>query len=498
MTQPSDPIPVRTKTPALEVDLFLACGQALHGAVTGEGPSPQSLHMATLAKAHPYMLAQYSGRPAETIKSAFASLGTTPNALSIPGLAKEILLQLQGRLCPLFLESGLRGGDTEGGALFAALAGSRLLDGEQVCYPLRRFFAVIGIPALQWGEAAEYLREVCRRVPSPFRLVEPSGAETVLDLSFDLSPYALGLFGLKTLEKPPRKPATAPQAQKQAAAPEPSVCAIEPAFDLPPKESLVLPEAMLEELEFAAVLCQMGGKAPLPRLLFHGPPGTGKTHTARVLAKYVDRSLAVASIGALLGRWVGDTEKAVEKAFEEAAKSKSLLLLDEVDSFLFDRRNAVQDHQVSKVNSLLHLLDSNPVPVILCTNFLESLDDAVHRRIDHMLAFPVPGPEERELLWEVELEKVDLDPGDFCLEELAEVVLTGGLIRNAVTQAHKRRLVRKKRYTLDQQALLALARAETPKMGSLTTGKRAVGFNAPAPTPDIASKPKGRHPNFRE
>ncbi|MEO1729548.1 MAG: AAA family ATPase [Pseudomonadota bacterium] len=159
-------------------------------------------------------------------------------------------------------------------------------------------------------------------------------------------------------------------------------------------------------------------------LLLTGPPGTGKTALAHHFARAMDRPLMVQRTSDLLSKWVGQTEENIAQAFANAREKGSVLLLDEVDSLLFDRSHARATWEVSQVNELLTWLDQHPLPVIAATNFAQRLDPATSRRFVFKLAlkplssqrlgqaferfFAKPAPASLKAL-------TNLTPGDFAL-----------------------------------------------------------------------------------
>jgi SpoVK/Ycf46/Vps4 family AAA+-type ATPase len=115
-------------------------------------------------------------------------------------------------------------------------------------------------------------------------------------------------------------------------------------------------------------------------VLLSGPPGTGKTALAHHLARALDRPLVTKRASDLLSRWVGGTEAAIAEAFAEARERDCVLLFDEVDSLLFDRKTAQHSWEVGQVNEMLTWLDHHPLPVIAATNHAHRLDPAALRR----------------------------------------------------------------------------------------------------------------------
>ncbi|MDZ7809634.1 MAG: ATP-binding protein [Arhodomonas sp.] len=93
-------------------------------------------------------------------------------------------------------------------------------------------------------------------------------------------------------------------------------------------------------------------------LCFYGPPGTGKTAFARHLADCMGREVIVRRASTILGSYVGETERAIAEMFTEAADNDAVLVLDEADSFLGDRRGAHQQWEVTQVNELLTQMEA--------------------------------------------------------------------------------------------------------------------------------------------
>jgi len=123
------------------------------------------------------------------------------------------------------------------------------------------------------------------------------------------------------------------------------------------------------------------------RLCLYGPPGTGKTAYGHYLAKVLDCPLVVKRASDLLSMWVGGTEANIAAAFDEAKKAKAILLIDEADSFLRDRKSAKASWQVTQVNELLTQMENFEGVFVATTNLVESLDAASLRRFDMKAKF---------------------------------------------------------------------------------------------------------------
>ena len=123
------------------------------------------------------------------------------------------------------------------------------------------------------------------------------------------------------------------------------------------------------------------------RLCLFGPPGTGKTAYGRWLAERLESPLLVRRASDLLSKWVGGTEKNLRNAFREAEQERAVLLIDEVDSFLQDRRGAQRSWEVSGVNEMLTQMESFAGVFIASTNLMDGLDQAALRRFDLKIRF---------------------------------------------------------------------------------------------------------------
>lgn len=123
------------------------------------------------------------------------------------------------------------------------------------------------------------------------------------------------------------------------------------------------------------------------RLCLHGPPGTGKTAFGHWLAERLDRRVLLKRASDLDSPFVGEMERNLAKAFEEAAAEDAVLQIDEVDSFLRHRADAQRSWEVSRVNEFLTQLESFDGVFVASTNLVDAIDPAAMRRFDHMILF---------------------------------------------------------------------------------------------------------------
>jgi SpoVK/Ycf46/Vps4 family AAA+-type ATPase len=134
-------------------------------------------------------------------------------------------------------------------------------------------------------------------------------------------------------------------------------------------------------------------------LCFYGPPGTGKTAFAEVLATALDRELVARQASDLISPYVGETEQNLARLFRECDPAHSVLLLDEVDSFLADRRAARHSWERTQVNELLQQMEHYPGIFIAATNLMAGIDAAALRRFDFKLNFRALNPAQRLALF---------------------------------------------------------------------------------------------------
>jgi len=165
------------------------------------------------------------------------------------------------------------------------------------------------------------------------------------------------------------------------------------------------------------------GLEPAKSLLFLGPPGVGKTMAARQIALQIQVPLLVVDLAALISSLLGRTGNNLKQAFAFAQHRPCVLLLDEIDA-IGKRRNDDSDIGELKrlVTVLLQELDlwSGKNLLIAATNHPELLDPALYRRFDETLRFPLPGPEQLQILGQQLIGKDDVLPPEW-LELLVRI-----------------------------------------------------------------------------
>lgn len=122
-------------------------------------------------------------------------------------------------------------------------------------------------------------------------------------------------------------------------------------------------------------------------LCLYGPPGTGKSQFARHLAARLGMEVMQQRASDLLSCWVGESEKQIAAAFQAARMRRAMLVIDEADSLLSDRRGAVRSWEVTQVNEMLTWMESHPLPFVCTTNLMDRLDQASLRRFSLKLRF---------------------------------------------------------------------------------------------------------------
>ena len=190
-------------------------------------------------------------------------------------------------------------------------------------------------------------------------------------------------------------------------------------------------------------------------LLFVGPPGTGKTMAAQVLARELNLELYKVDLSGVLSKYIGETQKNLREIFDEVKKSRSILFFDEAD-VLFGKRVDVSDARDISANAqtayLLQKMEEYDGITILATNLMQNFDDAYKRRMKFIIRFTFPQKEQRMQLWEKVFPRQMPLAGDIDIDYLAgNFELSGASIKNIAVNA----------------AFIAASRQETTGMGHI-------------------------------
>lgn len=204
------------------------------------------------------------------------------------------------------------------------------------------------------------------------------------------------------------------------------------------------------------------------RALFYGPPGTGKTFTATLLGKSAGLDVYRIDLSMVVSKYIGETEKNLSGVFDQAEHKHWILFFDEADA-LFGRRTQTSSsndrYANQEVSYLLQRIEDFPGVVILATNLKANMDEAFSRRFQSMIYFPMPGPEERLLLWQRSFpEKMELEDKEGLKVIAEKYEMTGGAIIN-VTRYAALLTLRRNINVIRHEDILAGIRKEFGKEG---------------------------------
>jgi len=215
---------------------------------------------------------------------------------------------------------------------------------------------------------------------------------------------------------------------------------------LPPQTRRTLDQALAQVRNHALIFQRwgLGERHTAGRGLafnFAGPPGTGKTICAEAIAHELGMKMLVVDYAQAESMWLGETPKNVAAAFRSAAEQNAVLFFDEADAIAMRRSagatTALDRESNLTINVLLRELEAFNGIVIFATNLAANFDRAFERRIRTHVLFEMPGVEERERIWQLQVHprKTPLALGvDF--KQLAErYAMSGGDIKNAVIKA---------------------------------------------------------------
>jgi ATPase family associated with various cellular activities (AAA) len=220
--------------------------------------------------------------------------------------------------------------------------------------------------------------------------------------------------------------------------------------------------------------------------LFAGPPGTGKTMAAEVIAAELDLPLYRIDLSQVVNKYIGETEKNLRRLFDAADTSDVILFFDEADA-LFGKRTEVKDahdrYANLEISYLLERMERFKGLAVLATNRKQDLDEAFLRRLRFVVDFPLPGEEERRRIWRqmipppVQVQDVDFD---FLARQFP---LAGGHIRSIVFHACLQSAHESAARWLTMPTLIAAVKSEYDKLN------RSISLEQFGPYEETIAKP---------
>ena len=204
-------------------------------------------------------------------------------------------------------------------------------------------------------------------------------------------------------------------------------------------------------------------------VLFAGESGTGKTMASDILAGELGLDLYKIDLSGLISKYIGETEKNLDRIFSEARTSNAILFFDEADA-VFGKRSEVRDshdrYANIEISYLLQKMEEYDGVVILATNLRSNMDDAFVRRMHFVVDFPIPEAEDRLRIWRVHFPPPAPRGDNLDLEFMAQQFkITGGNIRNIVLGGAF--LAAEDGQSICMEHLVRAARRELQKMGRL-------------------------------
>ncbi|MEC4818150.1 MAG: ATP-binding protein [Scytonema sp. PMC 1069.18] len=204
-------------------------------------------------------------------------------------------------------------------------------------------------------------------------------------------------------------------------------------------------------------------------VLFSGSPGTGKTMAAEVIANELQLDMYKIDLSQIVSKYIGETEKNLDRVFTAAENANAILLFDEADA-LFGKRSEVKDahdrYANLEVAYLLQKMEEYEGVTILTTNLRQNLDEAFTRRIRFIIEFPFPEADYRLQIWQRIFPKQTPLREDVDLKLIAQKFqLAGGSIRNIAVAAAF--LAAEEGDCVGMKHLLQATKREFQKMGRL-------------------------------
>ena len=246
-------------------------------------------------------------------------------------------------------------------------------------------------------------------------------------------------------------------------------------------DDLVLPKSQLQELREltshirneSKVMESWGFADKLPRgrgltALFAGPSGTGKTMASQIIARELGMECYKVDLSACISKYIGETEKNLDRIFSEAEAASACLLFDECDA-LFGKRSEVKDahdrYANIEVSYLLQRMEEFNGIAILATNLRKNMDAAFVRRLRFIVDFPHPDARHREQIWRKSIPARTPLADDVQFKVLARFKFSGGHIKHIVLRAAF--VAAEAGTSLNMEQLMQACRQEYVKLGRL-------------------------------
>ena len=260
----------------------------------------------------------------------------------------------------------------------------------------------------------------------------------------------------------------------------PGIRRIEPTYDwddivLADASKQLLQAISMHVLQAGRVLEEWGFASRVPygqgvAALFSGPSGTGKTMSAQIIAGDLGVDLLQVDLSKTVSKYIGETEKNLDRIFEAAEQSAAVLLFDEADA-IFGKRTEIKDahdrHANVEVAYLLQRMESFQGLAILTTNFKQNIDSAFVRRLRFVVEFSLPNAAQRDLIWRRAFPSGAPVAPDVDVSFLASrLQVPGGSIQNIAL--HAAFLAAADGGQIGSAHVLAATRRELVKIGMLT------------------------------
>lgn len=213
-------------------------------------------------------------------------------------------------------------------------------------------------------------------------------------------------------------------------------------------------------------------------VLFAGPSGTGKTMAAEIIANELGLDLYRIDLATVVSKYIGETEKNLDRIFKEAQDSNSILLFDEADA-IFGKRSEVRDSHDRYANIeiayLLQKMEEYQGIVVLATNLRKNLDEAFARRMHFSVEFPFPEEADRYRIWQKAFPQIAPLSQDIDLAFMAQQFkITGGNVKNIALSAAF--LGAEDSGMVTMEHLIRATKREYQKMGKLCTDGEFAGY----------------------